>query len=116
MNASSCLPLTWLHPWPPSKNRTHLPLEALPYSMLFLLGPDGHAPLRVTSQHLLWEIYPALPTGHSYPQLKLLCKNLLMKEWEDAAPEPSRYPHRPSLNPHLFMGLTKFDAGRLHQM
>jgi len=84
--------------------------------MLFLLGPDGHAPLPVTSQHLLGEIYPIPPRGRSYPQLKLLCKHLLMKEWGEAAPDPSRYPYRPSLKSHPFMGLNKFDAGRLHQM
>ena len=36
-----------------------------------------------------------------------------MAEWEEAAP---RYPYRPSLRPHPFMGLNKFTAGRLHQM
>jgi len=84
--------------------------------MLFLLGPDGHAPLPVTSQHLLGETYPAPPPGRTYPQLKLLCRKLLMEEWELAAPDPARYAYRPSLKPHPFMGLTKVDAGRLHQM
>jgi len=39
-----------------------------------------------------------------------------MKEWDEAAPDPARYPYRPSLRPHPFMGLSKFDAGCLHQM
>jgi len=39
-----------------------------------------------------------------------------MEEWELAPPDPARYAYRPSLNPHPFMGLPKFDAGRLHQM
>ena len=39
-----------------------------------------------------------------------------MEEWEEAAPDPARYAHRPSLKPHLFIGLSKFDAGRLDQM
>jgi len=39
-----------------------------------------------------------------------------MKEWEEAAPDPARFPYRPSLKPHRFMGLNKFTAGRLHQM
>ena len=115
-NAGSRLPLPWLQPRPPSKNRAHLPLEALPHSMLFLLGPDGHAPLLVTSQHLLCESYPVPIPDRSYPQLKLRCKNLLMQEWDEAAPDPARYPYRPSLKPHTFMGLDKFSAGRLHQM
>jgi len=115
-NAGSRLPLPWLQPRPPSKNRAHLPLDALPHSMLFLLGPDGHAPLPVTSQHLLGETYPTPPPGRTYPQLKLLCRKLLMEEWELAAPDPARYAYRPSVKPHQFMGLPKFDAGSLHQM
>jgi len=108
--------LSWLTPRPPSKHRTHLPWDALPHSMLFILGPNGDKPHPVTSQHLLGELYPDPPPGRSYPQLKLLCKSLLLKEWEDAAPDPARYPYRPSLAPHPFMGLDKFTAGRLHQM
>jgi len=33
-----------------------------------------------------------------------------------AAPDPTRYAYRPSFKPHPFMGLPKFEAGRLHQM
>jgi len=84
--------------------------------MLFLLGPDGLSPLPVTSQHLLCAFYPEPPQGRSYPQLKLKCKNLLMEEWDTATPDPPRYPYRPSLSPHPFIGLDKFSAGRLHQM
>ena len=39
-----------------------------------------------------------------------------MEEWGKAAPDPARYPYQPSLQPHPFMGLDKFAAGRLHQM
>ena len=39
-----------------------------------------------------------------------------MEEWEKAAPNPARYAYHPSLKPHPFMGLFKFDTGRLHQM
>ena len=115
-NAGSRLPLPWLQPRPPSKNRAYLPLDALPHSMLFLLGADGHAPLLVTSQHLLTELYPEPLPGRSYPQLKIKCKNLLMEEWDRATPDPARYPYQPSLKPHPFMGLDKLSAGRLHQM
>jgi len=114
--AGSRLPLPWIQPRPPSKNRAHLPLDALPPSMLFLLGPDRLDALPVTSQHLLSEFYPECPPGRSYPLLKLKCKNLLMEEWDKAAPDPARYPFQPSLKPHPFMGLDKFTAGRLHQM
>ena len=39
-----------------------------------------------------------------------------MEEWEEAAPDPARYPYRHSLKPHPYMGLDKFSVGRLHQM
>ena len=39
------LPLASLQPRPPSKNRTDLPLDAIPHSFLFLLGPNGLPPL-----------------------------------------------------------------------
>ena len=115
-NAGSRLPLRWIQLRPPSKNRAHLPLDPLPHSMLFLLGPDGLGSLPVTSQHLLCETYPVPLPSRSYPQLKLKCKNLLMEEWDKAAPDPARYQYRHSLKPHLFMGLNKFSAGCLHQM
>jgi len=74
-NTRSRLPQPWLQPRPPSKNRVHLPLDALSHAVLFLVGPDGHAPLPVTSQHLLGEAHPNPPPGRTYPQLKLLCKD-----------------------------------------
>jgi len=60
-NAGSRLPLPWIQPRPPSKNRAHLPLDVLLNSMLFLLGADGHEHLPVTSQNLLCEFYPGPP-------------------------------------------------------
>jgi len=83
---------------------------------MFLLGPDGLGPLPVTSQHQLIDHYPERPPGGSYPQPKLLCRSLLMKACEVASPDPVRYPYRPSLKPHAFMGPEKFPAGCLHQM
>ena len=56
------------------------------------------------------------PPGRSYPQLNLQCKNLRVKESEEAAPDLARYPYRPLLITNLFMGLDKFTAGRRHQM
>jgi len=84
--------------------------------MLFALGPDGSAPLPVTSQHLLGETYTVPPLRRAYPRLELLCKKLLLEEWKMAAPDPARYTYRPLPKPHPFMGLCKFDASHLHQM
>ena len=62
-HAGRRLPLPWFQPRLHLKNRAHLHLGALPHSMLFLLGPDGQAPLLVTSQHVLGEIYPDPPVS-----------------------------------------------------
>jgi len=69
-NAGSRLPLPWLQPRPPSKNRAHLP-----HTMLFLLGPDGHAPLPDTSQQLLGETYPSPPRAASTRSLSSSARN-----------------------------------------
>jgi len=113
-NPGARLPLPWCQPRPPAKNRTRLPLDPLPHAMLSLLGPDGHAPMPLTSQHLVGETYPAAPPGRTYPQLKLLFRNRLMEECEEAAPDPAKYEYLPSLKPHPFIGHSKFDLGRLH--
>jgi len=47
-NAGRRLPLPWLQPRPPTKNMAHLPLDAVPHLILFLLAPDGLSPLPVT--------------------------------------------------------------------
>jgi len=60
-NTESRLPRPSLKPCPPSKNRAHLQWDAVPQSMVFLLGPDGLVLLPVTSQHLLAESYPDPP-------------------------------------------------------
>ena len=115
-NAGSRLLLPSLPPRPPSKKRAHLPLHAVPHSLLFSLGPDGLASLLVTPQHLLCETCPAPAPGHSYPQLKRHSCDLLIKEWQAMSLDSTTYPYRPSLEPHPFMGLNKFDAETLHQM
>lgn len=71
----------------------------------------------VTSQHLFCKAYLAPAPGRFYPQLKQLCRDLLMQEWEERSPDVNslRYPYRPSLSPHPIMGRNKFDAGRVHQ-
>jgi len=114
--AGSRLPLPWLQAKPPSKNRANLPLDALPHSMFFVLGPDGLSPLPVTTHHRLTDHYPEPAPGRSYPQRKLQCKKLLMEEGDKAAPDPTRYPYEPSLQPHPLMGLDKFSAGRIYQI
>ena len=54
--------------------------------------------------------------ARTYKALKVRSRLLLMEEWISRHPPPDyyKYPHR--LEPHPFMGLDKFIAGRLHQM
>jgi len=82
--------------------------------MLFVLGPDGLAPLPVTCQHLLAESYPEALEGRTYSQLRRRCRDLLMEAWKARALALARYLYPLSLKLHPFMSLNKFDAGRLY--
>ena len=115
-NVGSRLRLPWHHCRPHSINRAHLPLDAMHQSMMFLMGADGLSPLPVTSQPILAEMYPDHPVGRFYPQERQRCRDLLMQECEALVPDPARYPYRPSLKPHAFMGLNKLNGGRIPQM
>jgi len=115
-NAGSFLYLKWLQPRPPSKNRTHFPIDALAYSMLVLLGLAGNKPPPVTSQHLLLESYPEPPPARSCAQLKQKCRDLQMDERHAAGSDPANYRYPPSLKPHTYIGLKKFNTGWIHRM
>jgi len=78
---------------------------------LFLLGKERLAPLSVTSQHLIAECGPYPREACSYPELRPSCGDLLMEASEARAQEPARFPYRPSLKPHPFIGLHQFDTG-----
>jgi len=74
-NPGARLPLPWRQTRPPAKNRTHLPLDALPHSLLFLLGPDGRSPLPVTS-NICWEKgTPTLPLAAPTRSLRFTARN-----------------------------------------
>jgi len=107
----SRLPHPWLQPRPSSKNRLHLPLNPVPNWLLFLLGPDGLAPLLLISQQLRGETYLDPPPGQSFPQLKPRCGDLVLEECQSRASDLTRYHYRPSLKPHPFMRPNKFDEG-----
>jgi len=100
------------------------PLRKPERTYLWMLSPTSYsscwvktrlAPLPVTSHHLLSDTYPAPTPRRSYPQLMRLCRDLLLKEWDKRSPDLARYLYKPSLSPDPFMGLNKFDAGRLPQ-
>jgi len=67
------------------------------------------------SLHLVDYLPPIPGVVPSYVRLKLRAKQLLLSDWS-STPAPPYYPYPPSTRPHLFMGLGKFVAGRIHQM
>ena len=48
--------------------------------------------------------------------MKKESRSILLRHWTTLATPPLGYHLAPSLTPHPFMGLTKFIAGRIHQM
>jgi len=73
------------------------------------------ATLPPISLHLTDYLPPVPGVVPSYARLKLRAKLLLLSDWS-ATPAPPYYPYPPSTRPHLFMGLGKFVAGRIHQI
>ena len=52
---------------------------------------------------------------NAYRALKRWAQSLMMEHWR-SLPLPDYYPYPLHLSPHLFMGLGKFMAGRIHQI
>ena len=52
----------------------------------------------------------------TYQVLRSRARNMLIQDWAPDDPAPPYYEYPPSLSLHLFMGLGKFVAGRIHQM
>ena len=52
----------------------------------------------------------------TYKALKARSQLLILREWDSLHPPPDYYEYPCHLDPHPFMGLDKFIAGRLHQM
>ena len=54
--------------------------------------------------------------ARTYKALKVRSRTLMLEEWKSLHPTPEYYAYPCHLDPHPFMGLDKFIAGRLHQM
>jgi len=67
------------------------------------------------SLHLTDYLPPVPPVVPFYERLKIRAKQHLLSDWA-TAPAPSYYPCSPLVDPHPFMGLGKFVAGRIHQL
>ena len=101
----------------PQRNiHKHLPIDEITHRVLPLL--EGRSSLPLLNPHLVptLAIPPPDPPRDSYTALKKESRSILLRQWSTLAPPPPGYPYSPSLTPHPFMGLSKFLAGRVHQM
>ena len=114
---SNVMPLNWKTPRPTSRVRSHLPVDSLAHLTLPLLEGLTFAPL---INSLLLPDLPTLPDDATmlaaYRALQRKARSLMIEHWRSFSPVPVYYTFPLSLSPHLFMGLGKFMAGRIHQM
>ena len=114
--APNLMPRNWKTPLPSPPVRTHLPVDALAHLTLPLLVGLSFSPLINST---LRPDLPSLPTDemmtNAYRALKRWAQTLIMDHWR-SLPLPEYYPFSLRLSPHLFIGLGKFMAGRIHQM
>jgi len=108
--------LNWKTPGPSPPTRTHLPVDAMAYLTLPLLGNLSFAPLINSS---LLPDRPPLPPDRvmkaANSSLKPKARLLMLQAWRRDHPPLPYYPFHLSLAPHPFIGLGKFIAGRIHQ-
>ena len=107
-------PLMWKTPR--TTIRKHLPIDEITHRVLPLLERRSSLPL--LNPHLVptLSLPPLDPPRDSYVTMKKESGSILLRQWSTLAPPPPGYPFSPSLTPHPFMGLSKFLAGRVHQM
>ena len=111
------LHLNWRSATPTPPIRKHLPIDAMAHLVIPLMGGLSRLPL---------VLYAPPPPGTDIPPPQLMLKtyralkrraqDALLDDWKTLHPAPNYYPYAPRLNPHPFMGLDKFVAGRIHQM
>jgi len=111
------LPLHWKTPRPVPPLRNHLPVDVVAHRTIpFTLGLS-RMPM-INSR--LMSPAPVLPPqslmDSTYSALKKGVREALLAEWASLFPTPGYYLHPPALYLRPFMGLSKFVAGRIHQM
>ena len=97
--------------------RSHLPLDALAHLTIPLSDGLSRFPLVLRQPPPPGENIPRpLLMARTYKALKVRSQLLMLNEWDSLHPAPDDYTYPRRLDPHPFMGLDKFIAGRLHQM
>ena len=94
--------------------RTRLPLDDLAHLTLPFVPGVGSFPARLAHLVPFDHAQPDTPSI-TWPALRAKVAFALREEWANE-PLPTYYPFAPTLNPHPFMALPKFLAGRIHQM
>jgi len=115
--SSVYLPLHWKTPRPVPPLRNDLPVDAVAHRTIpFTLGLSR---MPMINSQLMCPT-PILPPqslmDSTYSTLKKRVREALLEEWASLFPTPGDYLHPPALHPRPFMGLSKFVAGRIHQM
>ena len=97
--------------------RKHLPIDPLAHLTIPLSEGLSQFPLVLKIPPLPGEkVHPPLLMARTYKALKVRSRLLMKSEWDSLHPPPDYYTYPCRLDPHSFMGLDKFIAGRLHQM
>ena len=115
--SSYYLPLDWRTPVPSPLMHKRLPIDALAHLTVRLSDRLSHFPLVLQIPPLAGEnIPPPLLMACTYKALKVRPHLGMLSEWDSLYPPPDYYVYPCRLDPHPFMDLDKFIAGRLDQM
>ena len=113
--SSYYLALNWRTPVPSPPMRKHLPIDALAHLTIPLSEGLSRFPLVLMTPPPPGEnIPPRLLMARTYMALKIPSRRLLLSKWNFLHPPPDYYAYPCRLDPHHFMGLDEFIAGRLH--
>ena len=97
--------------------RKHLPIDALAHLTILLSDGLSRFPLVLKMPAPAGEIIPSpLLIAHTYKALKVRSQLRMLSECDSRYPPHDYYTYPCRLDPHPFMGLDKFLAGRLRQM
>ena len=115
--SSVYLPLDWHSKVPSPPIRKHLPIDAMADLVIPLMDGLSRLPLVLHAPPPPGaDIPPPQLMLKTYLALKRRARDALLADWTTLHPTPDYYLYQPRLTPHLFIGLDKFVAGRIHQM
>ena len=97
--------------------RKHLPIDALAHLTIPLSDGLSRLPLVLAIPPPAGEnIHLSLLMARTYKALKVRSQLRMLTEWDSLHPPSDYYKYPCRLDPHPFMRLDKFIAGRLYQM